>query len=227
MERKTYEVELIEELPEDIPLVKKGTITTKGEWYGHSFGDCAGRIYDDGEKVSFFSDDQNNGTTELFDTLRSKGITQVKHRHMINRDTGKDRFCEDHYVMRKVVGHGSAKETVKHDCLDTCCNVKYEYTYEILFVADDEYKRYVYDTVKTDGPHTYGLTSVLESLEETVRMWAEEGEKGFRFNSDGSVSVKFYDDFGNDTDADFYSMHELMMCVNSVRLIELKREIVD
>ena len=58
-------------------------------------------------------------------------------------------------------------------------------------------------------------------------MWAEEGEKGFRFNSDGSVSVKFYDDFGNDTDADFYSMHELMMCVNSVRLIELKREIVD
>lgn len=224
---KTYEVELIEELPENIPLVKRGTITTKGEWYGHSFGDCVGRLYDDGEKVSFFSDDQNNRTTELFDSLRSKGMTRVKQRLVINRNTGKDRFCEDHYVMRKVVGHMSAKETVKDDCLDTCCNVKYEYTYEILFVADDGYKRYVYDTVKTDGPHTYGLSSVLESLENTVMEWAEEGEKGFKLNSDRTVSVKFYDDFGNDIDAEFFSIHELMMCVNSVRIVELKREIVD
>lgn len=84
---KTYEVELIEDIPENIPLVKKGIITAKEEWYGHSFGDCVGRIYDDGEKVSFFSDDQNNGTTELFDTLRSKGMTQAKHRHVINWDT--------------------------------------------------------------------------------------------------------------------------------------------
>lgn len=224
---KTYEVELIEELPKNIPLTKKGIITTNGEWYGHSFGDCVGRIYDDGEKVSFFSDDRNNGTTELFDTLIGQGKTRVKQRLVIARDTGKERYCEDHYLVRKVVGHGSAKETVKDDCLDTCCNVKYEYTYEILFVADDEYKRYVYDTVKTDGTHTYGLSSVLESLEDTVMEWAEEGEKGFKLNDDGTISVKFYDDFGNDIDARFYSMSELMMCLNSVRIIELKREIVD
>lgn len=224
--KKTYEVELIEELPGNIPLTKKGIITTNGEWYGHSFGDCVGREYEDGEVESFFTADRNMGTTELFDLLRSQGKTRTKQRWTHNRETRTLRGCEEHYVMRKIIGHGSGKETVKNDCLDTCCNVKYEYTYEILFVADDEYKRYVYDTVKTDGPHTYGLSSILESLEDTVMEWAEEGEKGFKLNDDGTISVKFYDDFGNDIDAVFYSMSELMMCLNSVRIIELKREIV-
>lgn len=223
---KTYGVELIEKLPEDIPLRKRGTITTKGEWYGHSFGDCIGRVYEDGEVKSFFTADRENGTTELFDTLRELGITRTKHRQLINRETGKERSCKEHYLMRRVVGHGSDKETVKDNCLDTCSNVKYEYTYEILFVLDDEYKRYVYDTVRTDGPYTYGLSSVLESLEDTVREWAEENEKGFSFDG-GGMHVKFYDDFGNDIDAEFYGMYELMMCVNSVRIIELKREIVN
>lgn len=224
---KTYEVELIDKLPEAIPLAKKGTITTRGEWYGHSFGDCVGRVYDDGEVVSFFTADQKSGSPVLFNTLRTQGLTRTKQRMMISRNDGRERFCEEHYVMRRIVGHGSGKETVKDDCLDTCFNVKYEYVYEILFVADDEYKRYVYDTVKTDGPHTYGLSSVLESLEDTVLEWAEERKKGFRFGDYGTVIAKFYDDFGNDIDAEFCGIHELMMCVNSVRIVELKREVVD
>lgn len=223
---KNYEVELIEELPENIPLKKRGTITTKGEWYGHSFGDCIGRVYKDGKAESFFTTDRKKGTTELFDILRKLGKTRTKQRWIHDRETRTLVGCVDHYVMRRVAGHGSGKETVKDNCLDTCNNVKYEYTYEILFVADDEYKRYVYDTVKTNGPYTCGLSSVLESLEDTVREWAEEEENGF-WLKDGTVRVKFYDDFGDEIDAEFYSMHELMMCVNSVRIIELKREIVN
>lgn len=225
MENKTYEVELIENLPENIPLKKRGTITTKGEWYGHSFGDCIGREYKDGEVESFFTDDRDNGTTELFDLLRHQGKTRIKQRWVHDRETRSLKSCEEHYVMRRVVGHGSGKETVKDCCLDNCINVKYEYTYEILFVADEEYKRYVYETVKTDGPYTAGLNSVLKFLEDTVREWAEAEEKGFKFKN-GAVYAKFYDDFGYDIDAEFYSMHELMMCVNSVRIIEIKREIV-
>lgn len=225
MEEYTYEVELIEELPDYIPLKKRGTITTRGEWYGHSFGDCVGREYEDGEVESFFTADRNNGTTELFDLLRSQGKTRTKQRWVYNRETGKLQGVEEHYVMRKIIGHGSGKETIKNDCLDTCCNVEYEYTYEVFFVLNDEYKRYVYDTVRTNGPFTYGLNSVLESLEATVREWAEEGVKGFRL-ADEIVYMKSYDDFGNDIDAEFSSMTELLMCVNSVRIIDLQRKIV-
>lgn len=226
MKKHTYEVELMEKLPESIPLVEKGKITTKSEWYGHSFGDCVGRVYEDGEIKSFLAADCKNGTTEAFEKLIELEMTRTKHRCIVDVDTRRERTCVEHYVMRRVVGHGSEKKTVIDSCLDTFNNVKYEYTYEILFVADEEFKRYVYDTVKTDGPFTYGFASVLESLEHTVEEWAEEEEKGFKYDC-GSIFAKFYDDFGNDIDAEFYSIGELMMCVNSVRIIDIKREIVD
>ena len=34
-----YEVELLEDIPEEIPLKKCGTIITKREWYGHSYAE--------------------------------------------------------------------------------------------------------------------------------------------------------------------------------------------
>ena len=37
----------------------------------------------------------------------------------------------------------------------------------------------------------------------------------------------FYDDFGDQIEAEFFNMRELLMCIHSVRLVELESEIVD
>lgn len=219
-----YIVELIEEIPENIPVSKNGTIGTKKEWYGHSLGDAVGRIYDDGKIESFFKEDNDN---EWFNTLRNQGLLKSKHRNLIDRKTFAEYSCEEYYLMRRVVGHTSNMPTVTDRNLDDCCNVKFEYTFEILLVADDDYKRYITESIKTEGPHTYCLADKLESLEEVFEEWAENEEQGFKESEDGGVTVTFYDDFGQSLDAEFYSIRELLMCVNSVRIVKLERTIVD
>ena len=66
-----YKIELVEELPKEIPIKKNRTLDTRNEWYGHSYGESVGRVYDDGKVESFFIKDQENKNTELFDVLRS------------------------------------------------------------------------------------------------------------------------------------------------------------
>jgi len=220
-----YEVELIETIPEEITLKAKGKLITKGEWYGHSFGDAVGRIYDDGRVESFFKhDDPGN---EWFDMLKKKGVLRTRHRNLIDRMTYKEYSCDEFYLMRRVNGHVSGLPTVMDDCLDTCMNVDYKYTYEILLVADDEYKRYVTKEIRTSGPHTFCLIDEIGNLEGQIEEWAEEKKNGFSYDEDNTLCCKMYNDFGEETDADFYSTRELLMCINSIRLVKLKQTIVD
>lgn len=63
--------------------------------------------------------------------------------------------------------------------------------------------------------------------EKCATRLAEYEEKGFRFDSYGALYVLFYDDFGDQIEAEFFNMRELLMCIHSVRLVELESEIVD
>ena len=67
----------------------------------------------------------------------------------------------------------------------------------------------------------------MNEIEELFEELAENEEKGFRFDSYGTLCVLFYDDFGDQIEAEFFSMRELLMCIHSVRLVELESEIVD
>lgn len=113
------------------------------------------------------------------------------------------------------------------EVLSSCMNVRYRYMYEILLVAEEGLKRYVTTEVRTDGPYTVCLYDEMNEIEELFEELAENEEKGFRFDSYGTLCVLFYDDFGDQIEAEFFSMRELLMCIHSVRLVELESEIVD
>lgn len=225
MEKYRYTLELIEDIPEYMGIDKIGEVESKKEWFGHSHGDPVGRMYTDGRVESFFNPDIERGTTDWFDILRNSGKLRQRHRHLINHETWEKYECDEFYLMRRVVGHSSEMPTITDVGLDTCMNVRYEYTYEILMVADDEFRRYITDTIYTKGPGTYSLVDVISSLEGTFEEWADEGKNGFG-RKDGELRVNFYNDFGEPISANFYSVDELMMCINSIRIIDLKKTIV-
>lgn len=222
-----YQIELVEELPKEIPIEKNGILDARNEWYGHSYGESVGRVYDDGKVESFFIKDQENKNTELFDLLRNSNLVETKHRNLMNRKTGRERACTEYYIMHRVSGHSSYLKTVTDEVLTNCVNVKYRYVYEILLVAEEGLKRYVTTEIRTDGPYTVCLYDEMKGIEEFFEELAENEEKGFRFDSYGTLCVLFYDDFGEQIDAEFGSMRELLMCINSVRMVELESEIVD
>lgn len=220
----TYKAKLIEALPEEVILGDTIVWESEKEWYGHSLGTCVGYIFDDGEKKSLFVADGDG--TENFDKLLEAGILKEQHKHTINRKTGKERGVVYYYAMREIIGHSSGLPTISDKCLDTCCNVQYHYTYEILLVADDEYKRYITVDVDTDGPHTCCLMDIVGDLEYTIEEWAEDEEYGFSKDDYGTLHCQFFDDFGQGLDVEFSSTRELMMCVNSIRIVKLQSEII-
>lgn len=225
MENFRYKVELIEDIPQYMGIEKMGEVESRKEWFGHSIGDPVGRIYADGRIESFFNHDIASGSTDWFDVLRNSGKLRKRHRILFNRGTWVKYKCDEYYLMRRVVGHPSEKPTITDASMDNCMNVRYDYTYEILLVADDELRRYVTDTIHTEGPGTYSLGDVMSCLENTFEEWAEEKEKGFERNDDGELQVAFYDDYGEKVNLHFYSIDELMTCINSVRIIDLQKTI--
>lgn len=220
----TYKIQLIEELPESIPLEKTGSITTEKEWYGSTFGESVGKILDTGEKESLFKKDRENNNTALLDILIASGKCKSIRREMYNREKEKFYKATFIYVMHRVIDHCSDKPTVTSEALDTPMNVEYEYTYEILLVADDEYKRYITKTIQTDGPHTYSLVDELESLERIFEEWLEDEKQGFRY-CDEELELKFYNEVGEESYISFDSMRHLLMSINSIRIIDLKSKI--
>lgn len=224
-----YHVSLAETLPEHIHMDQTMDIETKGEWFGHSLGLAVGRVYDDGRIESFLKHD--NGGTEWFDELREKHLLRSKRRHLTvlsnDRTTYKESDCDEYYLMYTVSDHMSHLPTVTKTFLDTCMNVDFTYTYEILFVGDDGFKRYFYKTINTSGPHTYSLLDELEDLENLIEEWAEDGVYGLCYDAYGDLNLKMYDDFGETLNASFSDTQELMMSINSIRIVKMEREIVD
>lgn len=221
----TYKIELLEELPESIPLEKTGSIDTEKEWFGSTFGECVGKILDTGEKESLFKKDRENKNTYLLDILIESGKYKSLHREMYNREKGKFYKATFIYVMHRVIDHCSNKPTITTEALDTPMNVEYEFIYEILLVADEEYKRYITKTIQTNGPHTYSLMDEIENIEQMFEEWLEDEEQGFRYR-DEEIEVKFYNEVGEENYIPFESMRHLLMSINSVRIIDFKSKIV-
>lgn len=223
----TYEIELLEAVPEYMKIPHKGTVSSEKEWFGHSYGEAVGRIHPDGTMESLFKHDRKAGNCEWFEELLKKGILRSTHRHLIDMDTFVRKDYEEFYLMHKITGHSSGMPTVTGERMNGFWNVQYEYTYEILLVADDEYKRYITNTVRTEGRHLYCLFDEIQSLEDIFEEWAENGEKGFRLSADRqSIKIDFYDDFGQDIEAEFENVNEILECINSIRIIDLKSKIL-
>lgn len=192
----TYQAQLMEKLPAGVPLKEIIELKTEKEWFGHSYGTCVGSIYDDGEKRSCFKADQKG--TDLFDKLLEESALYSEHKIAISRKDHKERGRTDYYIMYEIVGHSKDLPTVLNLSLDTCCNVEYTYTYEILLVADDEYRRYITVNVKTDGPYTTCLADLMKDLDEIFEEWIQENEQGFNRNEYGEICVQFYNDVGQE-----------------------------
>lgn len=136
-----YKTQLRGTLPRGIILKTEKEIESKTEWYGRSYGMEVGRIYADGKKESFIKHDGEG--SEWFDMLLNAGILLCQTRNLLNFSTGDSYTCRSYYLMYDNKDHPSMLSTVMDDCLDTCINVQYRYTYEILFV-EDECERYIW-----------------------------------------------------------------------------------
>ena len=225
MKKYRYEIELMVDTPEYMQIPKRGAVSAEKEWFGHSYGEAVGRIYSDGTVESFFKHDMAANSKEWFEELRSKGILRSTYRHLVDVDTLQSRGCEEFYLMHRIVGHSSEKPTVADQRIDSFWNVRYEYTYELLLVVDEEYKRYITNTIKTEGKHLYCLIDEIQSLEDIFEEWAEKGEQGFRFDREADViAVEFYNDFGQETEVEFVNTDEILECISSIRIIDLKSE---
>ena len=114
------------------------------------------------------------------------------------------------------------QQTITNDALDQNINVNFTFCYEILFVLDMEWKRYVAQKVQTHGPFIYGLYDIMISLTDCINEWAEEGKDGFRKDESG-IHVLFYDLFGRETEQSFYDVDHLLLCLNSIRIYKIER----
>lgn len=224
MERKGYKIELVQPVPESVNLSTMETIVYDRDWYGHSYGRPVGRVYQDGTIESFL-DDLCNGNRKHFELLKESGVLRSRARHLMKQGSFKEYDCEEYYLMYRCVDHSSGSPTIINLNLDTCCNVAFKYTYEILLVADDEYKRYFNRTIETQGPFTHCLVDEMEQLREQFEEWIIMQENGLYQDESGTIYIDFYDDFGSCFKGCFEGIPALMMCVNSVRIVHLEREI--
>lgn len=225
MDEYRYELTLTGEIPDSIQIAKTITLTTKQEWGGYSYGSAVGRIYDDGTVVSFLKHDMDHGCMEWFELLRSSACLQSRHRCLIDRKTFRESNCEEFYLMYRVTDHRSVLPTHVQSGLDTCFNVSFLYTYEILLVADEGQRCYIYETIETEGPNTYCLLDEMNNLETVFEEWASEKKHGIRRGEDGTIYGEFYDDFGLSVNVAFESMCAMLMCIHSIRIINLVRNI--
>ena len=217
-----YKLQLRGILPEGVILETENEIETKTEWYGRSYGMEVGRIYADGKMESLLKHDGEG--SEWFDRLLHSDILLCRTRNLLNFDTGNSYTCRSYYLMYDKKGHPSALSTVTDDCLDTCINVQYRYTYEILLV-EDECERYIYQDITTYGPYTSGLFDQIESLEIQIEEWAENEENGFSFDENGDICCKFYDRIGETVKLSYPTIDELLMKMNSARIIKLNKSV--
>lgn len=226
---KVIEMESYENIPEYTGLGNTTSIEIREgcEWYGHAYARCIGAIYDDGTVKSYFKIDKENDNTEIFDRLRNDINLIEKHVYLIDRNTGEDKTATRYFIPYKVKNHCSEKSTVTDTYVDGCTNVHYSVEYEILLVADDEYKRYITEEYETRGHFSSCFFDQVENIEEMFEEWFEEESHGFKIDNDGNKSVTFYDDTGENCDIDVLSVGELLSMITSIRVIKCDRRIID
>lgn len=199
-------------------------ITTEAEWYGHSYADLIGVIYENGLKKSVFTKDQESGNFEILDSFIATGKLMEDTRY---KEEGTS--YTKYYVLYNVENHSSTKPTVVDVDLDNqVSNVRREFTYEILLGFEGK-KRYLTNTCRSTGPGGLSLPDVISGLEDFLETLFEDNDKGFRSEKDDryeSFYVDFYDDTGEEFTLWFDSIREIIDGVRSVRIIDIKTEII-
>lgn len=193
---------------------------------GDRWGQYVGRVYEDGRVKSAFTKDESNNSTEIFDKLRSD--VELIEKHVTVSDNGDYRkliSATDYYIPYIVENHCSRKPTVADGHVDHCSNVNYKVTWEVLFVADEGFTRYLTFEYKTAGHYSSTFWNQLEGLEEVLDEMFEDEENDFRME-DGERQVAFYDNVGEKVFIDLYSTEELLSMIASVRVIGLEKEIM-
>ena len=203
------------------------TIREGERFDGDRWGQYVGRVYQDGKVVSAFTKDTAGGTSEIFDKLRND--VELVEKHVTVSDNGDYRklvSVTDYYIPYIVENHCSTKPTVKDGHVDHCSNVKYKVTYEVLFVADEGFTRYLTFDYSTVGSYSSTFWDQISSLEDTLEEMFEYEENDFRME-DGERQVAFYDGVGEKLFIDLYSINELMSMISSIRVIGFETEIVE
>lgn len=174
----------------------KTEITTQSEWYGHSYADLIGVIYENGTKKSAFTKDQESGNFEILDSFIATGKLMENTRY---KEDGTS--YTKYYALYNVENHSSSKPTVVDVDLDNqACNVRREYTYEILLGFEGK-KRYITNTCRSTGSGGLSLPDTISQLEDFFEMLFEDKDKGFRSEKDVCDDrykifyVDFYDEF--------------------------------
>jgi len=224
------EVVSFEDVPDYTGLEKNSaTITTRDghTWDGHRYGTWVGRIFRDGEVESAFTKDIKNKNTKLFDKLRKDMNLFEKHVTVCIKDRDLENAV-DFYIPYMVKDHCSTKPTVTDTYVDNCVNVTYSVEYEIVLTAGDGYMRYIVVPYETSG--RYGWPSSfydqIKDIEDLFEEWFEEKSHGF-VEENHQKQIVFYDETGEDTLINIFSMRELLSMITSVRVIKCDREIVD
>lgn len=202
------------------------TIKDGEKWDGDRWGQYVGRIYKDGRIESAFTKDVNINSSEIFDRLRNDVKLTKKHVTVSdNDDYRKLVSATDYYIPYIVENHCSFKPTVTDCHVDNCSNVKYKITYEILFVADEGYTRYLTFDYATEGSYASSFYDQINDLEEVFDEMFENEENDFRMEN-GEKQVAFYDEVGEKLYIDICSTRELLSMISSIRVIELEKEII-
>ena len=171
-----------------------------------------------------YDEDKENNNTYIFDKLRDDVPLCQKSRTYAD---GKDlKFATDYYIPYYVKNHSSQLPTVVDSYVDHCSNVVYKVAYEVLFVAEDDFRKYLTIEYTTEGHWSSCFFDQVESLRDDLREMFEDGANGFREN-DGYITAEFYDGTGYGTDLEIESMNELLSMIASIRIIKLETEIVD
>lgn len=218
-----------ENIPEYTGLGNTTSIEIKDgcEWYGHAYATCVGMIYDDGTVESYFKTDKENGSTEIFDKLRSDIRLIEKHVNLRNYETMEASSGVRYFIPYKVKDHSSDKPTVTDVYVDDCSNVHYSVEYEIVLVVGDDYNRYITVEYETEGYWSSCFFDQVENIEEMFYEWFEEESHGFNIDADGNKSVTFYDDTGENCEIEISSVDELLSMITSIRVIKCEQKIID
>jgi len=225
---KIIEIESYENIPQYTGLSNTTSIETREdtEWNGHAYAICVGMIKDNGTIESYFKADKESENTEIFDKLRSDIQLIKKHVTLRNYDTMELLSGTRYFIPYKVKEHCSNKPTITDAYVDNCSNVHYSVEYEILMVADEDFKRYITVEYETEGTFSSCFFDQVEGIEDMFEEWFEAGIHGFNVDEDNNKSVTFYDDIGNNCNIDISSTRELMSMITSIRVIKCDQKIL-
>ena len=231
VERKRLKTKALFDIPDYFnsePDKNEGIIETPANWEGHSYCVPIGRVYNaTGIVESFVIEDNNNGNTDIFERLKSDKNLNL---HIVNRSINvvKNGSKESHnvneyFIPYSIEGHVSTLPTVDYTSISAYnIGIKgYDFKYEVLLVAGDDFKKYITFDVKSDGYLPTCLYEELRELEDNFERFFEEQTHGFRTNY-GMKEVIFYNTLGKDTPLEIDSTLDLVRMVHSIRMVGLK-----